>query len=47
MAECKNCFHEKICKYADEKISAGITVREIVHECIDYCPKQKDGVDKT
>lgn len=38
MAECKNCFHQKVCKYKTEKISAGTTVQETIHECVDYTP---------
>lgn len=35
---CRDCIHEKICKYADKKISTGTSVREIIHECKDYKP---------
>ena len=38
MAECKNCFHEKVCKYVDEKVSSGTTVKELIHECVDFAP---------
>lgn len=38
MAECKKCYHKKVCKYADEKVSIGIVVRETIHECINYKP---------
>ena len=38
MAECKNCFHQKVCKYKTEKISAGTTVQETIHKCVDYTP---------
>ena len=39
MAECKKCIHEKVCKYHDEKVSLGISVKEIGHECVDYVDK--------
>lgn len=46
MAECKTCVHEKVCKYKDEKISIGITVGEITHECKDYKTTSDAGVVK-
>lgn len=33
---CKTCIHNRVCKYADEKVSLGTTVREIMHRCVDY-----------
>jgi hypothetical protein len=36
MTICKNCIHEKVCKYTNEKISIGTTVGETMHECKDY-----------
>ena len=33
---CETCIHNRICKYADEKVSLGTTVREIMHRCVDY-----------
>lgn len=38
---CKGCIHKKVCKYAGEKISLGISVEETEHECIDY--KESDA----
>lgn len=38
MAECKDCIHEKVCKFASVRVSVGTTVREIIHECSDYTP---------
>ena len=36
MAECKNCLHEKVCKFADEKVSIATTVKETIHDCKDF-----------
>lgn len=36
MAECKNCIHQKVCKFADQNISVGTKVRETIHGCSDY-----------
>lgn len=36
MAECKDCLHEKVCKFADEKVSIATTVKETVHDCKDF-----------
>lgn len=41
MAECKNCIHENVCKYADQNISVGTKIRETIHGCSDY----KDNSD--
>ena len=39
MAECKNCISENVCKYKDEKVSLGTTVKETVHNCKDFKDK--------
>ena len=51
MAECTTCSHKKVCKYAEQYVSAGIKVKETVHECVDYAPTAewidvKDGLPK-
>jgi len=38
MAECTACQHKKACKYAEQYVSAGIAVKDTVHECVDYAP---------
>ncbi len=38
MVECITCSHKKVCKYAEQYVSAGIKVKETVHECVDYAP---------
>jgi hypothetical protein len=36
MAKCKNCISENVCKYKDETVSLGITVKETIHDCKDF-----------
>lgn len=33
---CKDCVHYDVCKYKDEKVSLGITVKETMHNCKDF-----------
>ena len=39
MARCINCLHEKLCKYADERVAMAIRVRDTIHECKDFRSK--------
>ena len=39
MAECKNCIGENVCKYKDETVSLGTTVKETIHDCKDFKDK--------
>ena len=36
LAECKNCISENVCKYKDENVSLGTTVKETIHDCKDF-----------
>ena len=39
--KCKDCIHENICKFADEKVSIGTKVKETLHNCKDFKDKDK------
>lgn len=37
---CKNCIHINVCKFANEDVSIGTKVKEIIHNCKDFQDKE-------
>ena len=39
---CQNCLHLSVCKFANEDISLGTKVKDVVHDCVNFI-EEKHG----
>ena len=43
---CQNCLHLPVCKLANEDISQGTKVKDVIHDCVNFIEEKSEKMTK-